>query len=71
MYIDNIEKTINGQTAKTQLPDHINKAKEEKQNKEVSSNPKIKSKPYKIMKAPQQDTTPITKRVVESITVIF
>ena len=71
MYIDNIEKTKNEKPAKTQLPNHINKPKEEKQNKEVSSNPRIKSKPYKIMRAPHQDATPTIKRVVESITVIF
>ena len=70
MCIDKPEKTQNGKPAKTQLPDQINNPKKEKQNKEVLGNPKIKSKPNKIIRAPHHDTTPITKRVVESITVM-
>ena len=71
MCIDKPDKTQNEKPHKTQQPDQINNPKKEKQNKELLGNPTIKSKPYKIMRAPHHDTTPITKRVVESITVLL
>ena len=70
MCIDKPERTQHGKPPTTQQPAQIKNPKKEKQNKEVSCNPKIKSKPNKIIRAPQHDTTPITKRVVESITVM-
>ena len=72
MCFDKQNKTQNLEPPKTQQPDQIKKPKKEKQNKELLGNPKIKSKPNKIILAPQRHpTTQITTRVVESITVSF
>ena len=84
MCIDKPERTQHGKPATTQQPSQIKNLdivelehlkmlnpKKEKQTKEVSVDPKIKSEPNKIITAPHQDRTPITKRVVESIIVII
>ena len=71
MCIDKPEKTRNGKPPTTQQPSQIKNPKKEKQTKEVSGDHYIQSEPNNIMTAPHQDRTPITKRVVESITVIF
>jgi hypothetical protein len=54
------------QNVKTQQTDQIEKPTEEKQNK---GDKIIKSKPNKIIKAPQHNTT--TSRIVESINVML
>ena len=71
MCIDKPERTRHGKPPTTQQPSQIKNPKKEKQTKEVSVDPKIKSGPNKIITAPRQDRTPITKRVVESIIVII
>jgi hypothetical protein len=63
MCSENPDKT---QNVKTQQTDQIEKPTEEKQNK---GNNIIKSKPNKIIKAPQDNTT--TNRIVESINVVL
>jgi hypothetical protein len=65
------DKQDKTQNVKTQQPDQIKKPTEEKQTEEKQNNGNkiIKSKPNKIIKAPQHNTT--TSRIVESINVML